>query len=369
MRRVLLQIHLWLGLTVGMLWALQGLSGALLIFHREVDRITAPAASIGGTASLDAVLGSAKQATAGASIVRLSVTDHHRDRIDATYVDAVRGVRAVVIDAATARVLEKRDMEPRTPFTGAVTRWLLMFHSTLTSGRIGEVLIGVSGLLLASAALIGLRLVWPARGAWKHVYSYRRWRTTQQRLNGGHRALGLTAGFIILTIALTGASMVFEEELRDWMSRVVPHQLAYRSAPSQAPGAQVSTQSALDIAQRQLPAAQWVRVTLPKTAEPVYTIRFHQPGESRWMGRTTVVVDAVTGHIESVYDTLRAPPSNRVIDALLPLHNGESLGIGGRILMMLAGLSLPVLYVTGVWRWFLRARARRAAQPTAHWSS
>lgn len=192
MRRVLLQIHLWLGLTVGMLWALQGVSGALLVFHREMDRIVAPAAGSGSTASLDAVLSSAKNATAGAAIGRLSITDHHRDRIDATYVDEVRGVRSVVIDAATAKVLGRRDMEPRTPFTGAVTRWVLMFHSKLLSGHTGEIFIGVSGLLLASTALIGLRFAWPARRAWKAAYSYQRWRTTLQRLNGGHRALGLT---------------------------------------------------------------------------------------------------------------------------------------------------------------------------------
>ncbi|CAA9536468.1 MAG: hypothetical protein AVDCRST_MAG91-3426, partial [uncultured Sphingomonadaceae bacterium] len=35
-RRVLVQLHLWLGLVVGGVWALQGLTGAMLVFHREV---------------------------------------------------------------------------------------------------------------------------------------------------------------------------------------------------------------------------------------------------------------------------------------------------------------------------------------------
>jgi uncharacterized iron-regulated membrane protein len=100
---------------------------------------------------------------------------------------------------------------------------------------------------------------------------------------------------------------------------------------------------------------------LPKAAEPVYTIRFHQRDESRWMGRTTVTVDAATGRIDSFYDAATAPVSNRIMDALLPLHDGELLGSAGRILMLLAGLSLPALYVTGVWRWSAQGQRRHLA--------
>ena len=38
MRKALFQLHLWLGLVVGLAWALQGLTGASLVFHREMDR-------------------------------------------------------------------------------------------------------------------------------------------------------------------------------------------------------------------------------------------------------------------------------------------------------------------------------------------
>jgi uncharacterized iron-regulated membrane protein len=106
---------------------------------------------------------------------------------------------------------------------------------------------------------------------------------------------------------------------------------------------------------------------MPKATEPVYTVRFHQRAESRaWMGRATVVVDAGSGRIESAYDPTTAPLSNRILDALLPLHDGELLGMGGRILIMLAGLSLPTLYVTGIWRWLSERKRRRRAPAMAH---
>jgi uncharacterized iron-regulated membrane protein len=353
MRRLLVQTHRWLGLTVGLLWALQGFSGAVLVFHRELDRIGGPATAAGPMASLDAMLGNATKAAGGSRIVRLSIVDRHRDLIDATYSDRTESPRSIVIDASTAQVVGARDMEPTTPFSGSATRWVLMFHMSLLSGRTGEIFIGISGVLLLSAAIMGLRVAWPQRRGWKAVYAFQRWRKALSRLYGWHRAIGLTAGLIVTTIALSGICMTFEEDLRPALARIVPHQLAYRPAPIESLGKIISPQAALDIAQRRLPQARWVRVTLPKAAEPVYTIRFHQRAESRaWMGRTTVTVDAATGRIDSVYDPTTAPVSNRIMDALLPLHDGELLGLAGRILMLLTGLSLPALYVTGIWRWF-----------------
>lgn len=46
-KRLYRNCHLWLGLILGGIWALQGLTGALLVFHREADRLLlAPAARV-----------------------------------------------------------------------------------------------------------------------------------------------------------------------------------------------------------------------------------------------------------------------------------------------------------------------------------
>ena len=41
------------------------------------------------------------------------------------------------------------------------------------------------------------------------------------------------------------------------------------------------------------------------------------------------------------------------------LHGGALLGWGGRILVFLSGLAMPVLFVTGLAAWLLRRRNRR----------
>jgi uncharacterized iron-regulated membrane protein len=79
-------------------------------------------------------------------------------------------------------------------------------------------------------------------------------------------------------------------------------------------------------------------------------------------------VNGANGAIADVYDPLNAPLSNRIADLLFSIHNGEIAGLGGRLFVLLAGLSLPMLYAFGVATWWRRRSRRKrkdaaAAQP------
>jgi uncharacterized iron-regulated membrane protein len=358
MRPGLKRLHLWLGLTLGLFWALQGMTGACLVFHHELERLAIPRPTSGPMAPIQDTLRSAAQESHGGRITRLSIADAHSEVVEVSYIDNLQHPRSILIDAATTRLLDERDLEPATPFTGSASRWVLNFHTSLLSGRSGAICVGISGVALFTAAISGLYLAWPARNGWGVVYSFRRWRTNLQRLYGWHRALGLTAAAFILFLALSGVWMTFEDHLRPALARIITHQLPYQPIRDASQGTVIPAQRAIAIAQARLPDARWARITLPTAKSPVYTIRFHRRGEGTWLGRTSVAVGASTGRIESVYDSTSVPLSNRIADALLPLHDGERFGAASRVAMMLAGLSIPTLYVTAVWRWFTQRRKR-----------
>jgi len=205
-------------------------------------------------------------------------------------------LRAVVIDAATAKPVGTHEDEPATPFAGSALRWIDMLHMSMLGERTGEILIAVSGLVLFSSVLVGLWVGWPPRQGWKSAFSFRRWRTGDQRLYGWHRALGLAVGGVLVALTLSGAYMNFEDEVRGFLMHVVPHQAAYRPQPTQTLRAAISAQQAFDIARARFPRASWVRIYMPTPQEPIYTVRFYQQGESRvWLGKTTVMVDPADG--------------------------------------------------------------------------
>lgn len=367
MKRLAVTVHLWLGLTVGLLWAVQGLTGASLVFHREIDRWANPerVGSAGPPASMDRLVAAAA-AQAGATPKRLSVVDARSDLLMADY-DGVDGEpRQLFLDAATARVVGERLYEPASPGGGSTSRFLYNLHERLLSGDTGEIVIGTSGIILVSSVALGLWIAWPR--LWRGVARVGAWRSRPQQLYGWHRMIGLAAGFGLLLMIPGGIYMIFSQPIREAVAGVVPHRLAYKPAPLPAGVAPrwVSPDTAYTAARSRFPEARFVRLGLPTAKAPIYAIRLHQAGETRaWSGTTTVTVDALNGRVADVYDPLTAPLSNRVADAAFAVHNGEVAGIVGRVMVMLAGLSLTFFYVTGVWLWLAKRRRRGRATPLA----
>jgi uncharacterized iron-regulated membrane protein len=387
MRGRLIAIHRWLGLIVGLLWAVQGLTGALFVFSRDVDRITGPQPAPGPAASLDRVLDAALSANGGRPVSRLATVDAHGDMIAAYYKDASGIPRAIIVDAASAKAIGARELEPATPFTGSAARWIYRTHMALDAGRTGETLLGFSGLFLVLGVVLGVWTGWPRAGRWAAAFAPTRWRGLRMQLFGWHRALGLALGLVLGVVSLSGVYLAFPAQVRDMAARIVPFQasfspmamggarsmnamkgmLAYRHQAGMAMDGPIGPQQAVDIALQQFPSAHWVRVFTPIDSTPVYSVRLRQPGEIRgWIGATSVTMDPDTGDVLEVYDAVHAPFANRLLDALFSIHNGELGGVAGRIVVLVCGLSLPVLYITGVWAWLHRRRQERARRRPAN---
>lgn len=362
MRRLAVTLHLWLGLTLGALWAVQGLTGSALVFHREIERWANPAraGAEGPMASADALLAAAA-AAGGGTVQRLAVSDARGDLLVAS-VASPGGERDVFLDPATARVVDSRDAEPSAPGGGATAAYLYDLHKNLLAGKAGHLIVGLSGLVLLSSLGLGLWIGWPR--IWRGVADWRAWRSRPQQLYGWHRLIGFTAGAALLILTPAGAAMVFSKELRAGLPGLVAFKTPFRAAPLPA-GVEpewLSADRALATARAAFPAADFVRLVPPTASSPVYTVRLHQPGEARaWSGVTAVTLDGRTGAVLDTYDPLSAPFANRLLDAAFSIHNGEIAGLAGRLLVMLAGLSLPAFYATGVWLWWAKRARRRPA--------
>lgn len=356
---ILSSVHLWLGLTLGLLWALQGFTGAILVFHRELDRSALPSPQRSKPLSLDVLLGTARLPVAmrADSIGRVD-QDPSIFIINYTGLDGRK--RGHLIDTATGAKLGERDWRPPSPFEGSATRWIYDLHHRLLLGEMGGHLLGASGLFLLASALSGLWLAWPRRSAWRAIFGIRRWHSRAQRLFGWHRLAGLCAAAALVLLAITGATMDFSKQLRSFSESHLPYQSPFALQSGPPPQRIVTADQALAAAQATLPHAAFVSLTLPSPALPAYQVRLRQPGEWRiWSGTSMVTVDPVDGRVLDVYDAEKAPLTNRLLESAFAFHSGEAAGLAGRIAVLLAGLALPAMYVTGVWIWFRRHRRRR----------
>lgn len=360
LRPWIVRVHLWLGLTIGALWALQGLTGAMLVFSRDIQAASYPASPPGPLLPL-ATLFEKAEAAAGAPVTMVETFSPRRELFLAHYKNARDHPMTMVIDGRSGAAFDRRDPEAMLPTDGSTWKWLVRFHEGLLSEEAGPFFIGASGVLLLTSVLLGLYLAWPRPGHWKAAFQVVRWRTPSQRLFGWHRLVGLTAGLALFVIVPFGVYMAFKDPIREWMAEEGWYRTFKPEAVEDLPSFAIEADQALAIARAPFPGAAIYRVALPTKNTPAYVFRLLQKEELRRSnGTTTVAIDPWNGQLRYVYDPRRARIGNVIDDVAYPIHNADISGPVGRVLLFLTGLALPTLYVLGVAAW-LRKRRRRGA--------
>lgn len=386
LRRALALLHRWVALAAGLLLALLGLTGALMVWQAELDAVLNPTwleATSGRGADAQGVCPAAQRPLAETLAVLARDVPAARPAI----------VLAPARAGAAYQVWERRDagtglrrehfIDPHcAQYLGARNRgaWLLdrqhvvpllyELHSKLLAGETGHLVAGGAALVLFGLAVSGVWLAWPSRStwhAWRRVLTIKGGASSQRWWFDLHRATGLWLAPLCLLLTLTGAALVFDASARAAVAALLPVRTLPRMAlPS---GNALTTELAraapdelVARAVQRFPQASWSRLTLPTGQETIAEVRLLQPGEPRAdTGSTRVRLDA-TGRIVAVHDPLLAPVGNVLLDWVFPLHSGEALGLAARLVWTIFGVVPTLLLGSGLWLWWRRTRKRPQRQ-------
>lgn len=364
MRQGLLWLHKYTGLVLGLLLAITGLSGSLVVFDRELDEWLAPAtvpiAPAATPASLDLALSNAVAAVGnGTAPTRIALGRHagapHIVRFPT--VPGTTGPLEVSIDPGSAEVLAVRTWG-QYPVT-----WIYHLHLSFLGGATGELVVGLLGFLLLFFSLSGLYLWWPKPGRWRQALTLRRGRGLFLLNYDLHKTAGIYFLPVYIVLAFSGINLVFHEPVERLVGALLPVQEPPAPLSGTARGQPLTVDAAAQIAREQFPGSRLNRVYLPASAEASYSITLIQP-EEPWneYGATVVWVDQYSGTVLATWDALNIPAGNTVLEWLFPLHNGDALGLPGRILVFIAGLLPALLFGTGVYMWWRKRRGRNQSR-------
>jgi uncharacterized iron-regulated membrane protein len=233
---------------------------------------------------------------------------------------------------------------------------IVLLHQKLLLGTFGSWIVGLSGTLLLTNILLGLRAAWPRRGQWRAALLPPRRGPRAARLYALHRALGLAAAAPFLIFFAAGTILVFE----GGVSKLVGAQ-----SPSLPPlagdGRDVGFARAAGAAMRALDARSLTMVAFPDEKDATYRLRVLAPGERRRAyGTSMVLVAAADGKVRGIFPASSAPRGKAFVDALYAIHTGEILGLGGRLLALCAALWLATMTILGLMLWSSRRRPGRS---------
>ena len=153
LRRMLFQVHLWLGIAIGLYIVFISLSGSLIVFRRELDRTLCPP----------------------------------------TVVVTPSGRRVTVL------------CEP--PFIS----WIAELHDHLGGGRTGLRVNGLGAIAITLMCLSGAVIWWPGRTRWRRSLMLHRGVDSRRFIWDLHNVLGFWLVLLILMWSLTGIYFAFPD--------------------------------------------------------------------------------------------------------------------------------------------------------------
>lgn len=363
MRKLMLILHKYAGLSLGLVLSVIGITGSALVFDHAIDEAITPstvtADRTGPRAPLASVL-TAAQAAVGDEL-----------RADRIYIARKPGSPHVVrlspptdqpgpievsVAPVTAEVLAVRT------WGEYPVSWLYTLHYTLLAGPAGKFTVGILGILLLFFCLSGIVIWWPRQGRWRRALTIRRNRGSYLFNFDLHKTAGLYLLPLLAAVSFSGVAIVFPDNVASLVSIALPigHYPAPRSQPRDTV---ISIDDAAAAGARVFPNADLKRIQLPRSADGSYLLYFNSVAEP-WsnLGTSAVWVDPYSGDVLDSWDYATASAGSKFMRWQFPLHNGDALGLFGRWLVFLVGWLPALLFGTGVYMWWRKRRNGLATQ-------
>ncbi|HKU65895.1 MAG TPA: PepSY-associated TM helix domain-containing protein [Rhizomicrobium sp.] len=366
-RHTLFTVHLWVGLSLGVLLAALGLSGSLLAYDEAISDFLAPpprAVTAGTPLPLSMLSGIARDAAAsqgvGGGPVQLILPEKTTDALVVRIgglspmgnVPRAGGEQPakprqlqVYLDPVSGAVLGTRDFAQPPLLTFAHQ----LHGNFLMSRQTGRPFVGWLGVAMCLLGLSGLVLWWPKRGQWQYAFKVRRTATGLRFHRELHAATGIWIFIVFMAVSFSGVVIAWPQTLG----------LNGPGAGQRAPAVEATGGKRLGPTEAVIAAATAVPDIKPRTV--TIPARPDQPISVNYRSHdaisAAVLIDPYSGKVLMVRDN-----SERFLAWMRPVHDG-TLGSVWRFLVFLSGLVPTLFIVTGIIMW-LKKRKRHIPMST-----
>jgi uncharacterized iron-regulated membrane protein len=368
-------IHRWIALLLCLLLVPIAISGALLVWHDELEPLLHPtrfAVTGNATTAISSYLDNARGALP-ASFTPMAVRMLAEEGRPVTVMargeeGGARQFLTVYLDPASGRVLDVVNF--RSSFFGFLHR----FHENLTvPDYSGRTIVGWAGVGMLILSLTGLWLWWPGNGVFRAGLRWRR--SGDATISNLHHLLGFWIALPLTVVSFTGIYLSFPQTARSAMSAIAPmNPRADRPifAAQLARETQLTADAALDAARGAKPGwrpsalflatlqsgrgERSERQDRSERAAATWRVQLRDPGSN---DIATVIVNDSDGTARSLPDPLAG---DRAAQWIRGLHEGSRGGILWQVIVFLTGAFPPIFAVTGIVMWLRRRRRAAAAR-------
>ncbi|VAX43517.1 Sulfite reductase [NADPH] flavoprotein alpha-component [Acinetobacter calcoaceticus] len=386
-KKILFQIHWFLGITAGLILSIMGVTGAIYSYDQQIlkwvnsDSYVVQAEN---TPKLTPAQLYQYFNTTQPEIKINSITIAKDPTASSTVNIEKEGERRgynMMVNPYNAQVLP--DIKGR-----QLLLLIQKIHRNLTAGEVGKQITGACALMLIYFVLSGLYLRWPKK------HSARQWLAVKPKLKGRnfiwdlHAVVGTWVIVFYLLFACTGLYWSYDW-WRNGMFKVMgveqPKPQSH-GAPPQNRGMQqnkradrnTDTKSGPQLDNTQLITAlnqTWsgfnsqigrdystLTLSLPKKDDGKIELSFLDAKPSHERARNQAIYNYKNGNIEKIELYEDKKLNQKIMSSMLPVHRGSFFGPIYQFFAMLASLAMPLFFVTGLMLYLKRRKQKKLTQ-------
>lgn len=373
-RKIWLNLHLWIGLTAGLVLAMIGLTGSLLVFSEPMLKME---------------LGRSHFAVDGPPVLSPAVDEWvanvKRSYDDISAIDYIVGPGSSLTGSSTVRMGAQTANGQHVrvnvdPYSGSVlgryvwentyTSYIYGLHGALTPSvawrGFGRSVVAWIGLAMMVSMATGLYLWWPRNQNWRMAFTFKQGARGRRRLIDLHNIFAVYLYVPLFILGFTGVYFVRSTWIDPVISLVSvprtpdPQALARTSAPGSCE-VKTTPGQAVALAQARFPSTKLALLSMPRQPDRPYEVELQSSDSFGVGGATQVYVERECPNILAVIDGKVVVAAEAFQTVTRVLHHDLMLGRFGEAILVLAGLILPVSFVTGLLLWLGKRASRRWA--------
>ena len=402
MKNFFRDIHLYLSLAAGIVIAIVCLTGAILVFEKEMQQSIYPerytVEPAGQPVPIGKMVGVLTEKVPGAKVSSVKIYTDASRSVELSYPTDKPGkkgeekasekkeAKAERVIAGESKKESGKDRKGEkgkggkgnnsqaymNPYTGELislyTHRNTFFYTAFATHRwllnedIGKVIVGISTLIFLFILLTGIILWWPKN---KQILKQRltlkldgSWKRINHDL---HIVIGFYTAIFLFAFAFTGLAWSFK-----WFNEGIYLITGSESKPPEPPvsvqiaGAKaISFDQAYAIAKKELPEVEFYNISLPKEPEEAITINALPKNATHERANTQLYLDQYSGEVLQMVRFEDKNLGQRVRATFYPVHVGSIGGLPGRIIAFIsciAGFTFPI---TGIIMWLNRLNKKK----------
>lgn len=386
-KKILFQIHWFLGITAGLILSIMGVTGAIYSYDQQIlkwvnsDSYVVQAES---TPKLTPAQLYQHFNTTQPEIKINSITIAKDPTTSSTVNIEKEGERRgynMMVNPYNAQVLP--DVKGR-----KLLLLIQQIHRNLTAGEVGKQITGACALMLIYFVLSGLYLRWPKK------HSARQWLAVKPKLKGRnfiwdlHAVVGTWVIVFYLLFACTGLYWSYDW-WRSGMFKVMGVEQSKPQGHGSAPqnrGMQQNKRSEHNNDKKSEPQLDntqlitalnqtWsgfnsqvgrdystLTLNLPKKDDGKVELSFVDATPQHERARNQAIYNYQTGTIEKMELYEDKKLNQKIMSSMLPVHRGSFFGPIYQFVAMLASLAMPLFFVTGLMLYLKRRKQKKLTQ-------